>query len=226
MTGQGAEKGVAAFRARIPGWISEQYWRHYGLLIPFVRTAEGPAVLFEVRASSLRNQPGEIAFPGGAVEKGETEEEAARRETTEELLIRPEQISILGPNDHFLIPSGRMLHSYIGRISDYAGTFSADEVDHTFLVPLADLREMEPEVVENTLNVTLDRAHWEGLPNTGAYPYQKGRYQVLIYRWKDKVIWGMTAAMLESALRLIDTYALDGWFMDEGTGERNENPAF
>ena len=35
------------------------------VLLPIVRTEEGPAVLFEVRAKTLKRQPGEICFPGG-----------------------------------------------------------------------------------------------------------------------------------------------------------------
>ena len=38
------------------------------VLIPIVKTEEGPAVLFEVRAKTLKRQPGEICFPGGKYE--------------------------------------------------------------------------------------------------------------------------------------------------------------
>ena len=38
-------------------------------------------VVFEVRAHTMRQQPGEISFPGGRLEKGETPAEAAVRET-------------------------------------------------------------------------------------------------------------------------------------------------
>jgi 8-oxo-dGTP pyrophosphatase MutT (NUDIX family) len=55
----------------------------YAVLIPFVTTEEGKALLLEVR-SQLVKQPGEICFPGGRVEAGETPVETAVRETCED----------------------------------------------------------------------------------------------------------------------------------------------
>ncbi|MBP3897435.1 MAG: CoA pyrophosphatase [Mogibacterium sp.] len=65
----------------------------YAVLIPFVTTEEGKALLLEVR-SQLVKQPGEICFPGGRVEAGETPVETAVRETCEELGLKPEDIEV------------------------------------------------------------------------------------------------------------------------------------
>ena len=65
----------------------------YAVLIPFVTTEEGKALLLEVR-SQLVKQPGEICFPGGRVEAGETPAETAVRETCEELGLKPEDIEV------------------------------------------------------------------------------------------------------------------------------------
>lgn len=66
----------------------------YAVLIPFVTTEEGKALLLEVR-SQLVKQPGEICFPGGRVEAGETPVETAVRETCEELGLKPEDIEVI-----------------------------------------------------------------------------------------------------------------------------------
>jgi 8-oxo-dGTP pyrophosphatase MutT (NUDIX family) len=66
----------------------------YAVLIPFVTTEEGKALLLEVR-SQLVKQPGEICFPGGRVEAGETPAETAVRETCEELGLKPEDIEVI-----------------------------------------------------------------------------------------------------------------------------------
>ena len=54
----------------------------YSVLIPIVNTDSGDALLMEVR-SLLVKQSGEVCFPGGRIEKGETPEAAAVRETCE-----------------------------------------------------------------------------------------------------------------------------------------------
>ena len=57
--------------------ISEATQKHYAIAIPFV---DAEHFLFQVRSDKLDRQPGDICFPGGAIEIGETPEEAVIRE--------------------------------------------------------------------------------------------------------------------------------------------------
>ena len=59
----------------------------YSVLVPLVEREGGLSLLYEVRAGSLRRQPGEVCFPGGRLEGAESPEECALRETWEELGI-------------------------------------------------------------------------------------------------------------------------------------------
>ena len=43
----------------------------YAVLIPYVKTESGDALLLEIRSQKVR-QPGEVCFPGGRMEPGET----------------------------------------------------------------------------------------------------------------------------------------------------------
>lgn len=61
------------------------------------------------------SQPGDISFPGGRVEDGETFQEAAIRETCEELNLVPNQIDIWGEIG-YLIHQGRTIHCFVGKI--------------------------------------------------------------------------------------------------------------
>ena len=69
--------------------IGEHWAHHYAVILPVVDLddGKGPQILYEVRASDLDRQPGEVCFPGGQIEAGETPLEAALRETEEELAI-------------------------------------------------------------------------------------------------------------------------------------------
>ena len=76
MTGLELER---AWRGREPGLLGRKH--ACAVLCPFVETEEGLRLLFEVRAPSLRRQGGEVCFPGGRMEPGETPEQCALRET-------------------------------------------------------------------------------------------------------------------------------------------------
>ena len=70
--------------------------RGASVLIPLVWKDGEPHLLFEVRAYDLKVQPGEVCFPGGRIEEGETPQDAVLREVSEELFVRKEQVRILG----------------------------------------------------------------------------------------------------------------------------------
>ena len=74
---------------------SERLQRNAAILLPLVTVDGRDALLFEVRSKRLEMQPGEICFPGGRIESGETPERAALRELWEELRIPSWQVTLL-----------------------------------------------------------------------------------------------------------------------------------
>lgn len=60
-----------------------------------------PQVVLTVRSQHVEHHKGEISFPGGALDDGETPLEAALREADEEVGIRSEQVEILGEQSHY-----------------------------------------------------------------------------------------------------------------------------
>jgi 8-oxo-dGTP pyrophosphatase MutT (NUDIX family) len=82
------------------------------LLYPHNDTAN---LALTVRGAELRNHTGQVSFPGGRVDEGETIEQAALREANEEVGVDPRTIEILGQLTPLHIPVSRyILHPIVG----------------------------------------------------------------------------------------------------------------
>ena len=174
------------------------------VLIPLVRTDEGLAIVLEVRAQTLAIQPGEVCLPGGRIEPGETPQVAAVRETCEELLVSPEQIEVLGELGALDGPGGRALHAFVGELSDYRGTFSPDEVDRTFTLPLSWLLGHDPDVYRVSLEPRYPADYpWDLVPGGKNYPWRARVNEVPFYRGTDPLVWGATARVLRHFVALL-----------------------
>ena len=62
--------------------------------------AGNAGVLLTRRSTALRNHAGEISFPGGRIDPGETEVAAALREANEEVGLDPAAVEVIGELDH------------------------------------------------------------------------------------------------------------------------------
>ena len=176
----------------------------YAVLVPTVKTENGEALLLEVRSDKVK-QPGEICFPGGRVEKGESPAETAVRETCEELGLHPGDIKISGDPVLEIMGDGRRVWSVWGKIE--AGCLdrlelSGAEVAGVFLLPLEWLANNPPALYD--LGKTQDRdlpgklrdylAGYESFLKSGSTYY---------WEYDGHGIWGLTARIISN--RIINT---------------------
>ena len=108
------------------------------VLVPLVRQDGEYCLLYEIRSAAVR-QPGEVCFPGGKTEHGETAVQCALRETWEELAIPPEAVEVIGEMDFLHIRAGSLLRPVLGRVDSAALDAMRPcpaGVAGTFLVPL------------------------------------------------------------------------------------------
>lgn len=173
-------------------------------MVPLVPDENGLDIVLEVRAQTLVVQPGEVCLPGGRIEADESPLDAAIRETCEELCVRPSQIDVLGSLGTFDGPGGRELHAFVAKLANYQGTFSSDEVECTFTLPLEWLIEHDPDVYQVRYTPEYpDDYPWELVPNGRNYPWRARVSEVPFYRGTDPLVWGATARVLRRLAELL-----------------------
>ena len=190
------------WRSRTPGLLGRKY--ACAVLCPFVEKEDGLHLLFEVRATSLRRQGGEVCFPGGRMEPGETAEICALRETEEELRISPVHVQLLGRPD-YLSQAGKFSLEPVVGLVEAAGLAamrpSAAEVESVFTVPLEFFRTQPPKIYTCTLepNVPADFPYDE-VGVSPAYRWDTGEAEIPIWHWEGHTIWGLTGRIVKNLI--------------------------
>ena len=165
------------------------------ILIPIVRDKDEPALLMEVRSLKVR-QPGEVCFPGGHIEAGETCMDAALRETYEELGIRPSSVNVLPGME----PEWHMEKKYVYPVLAEIDPFEPEslllrqeEVSEVFTMPFSWLLSHEPAVYD------ISDPESEKLPvilRQYLRNYQRGPNTTYYWAYEQYGIWGLTARLL------------------------------
>lgn len=174
--------------------------KYFSVIVPLVMTEDGLSLIFEVRASKLRTQPGDICFPGGNIEKGETPLEGAIRETKEEIGIEIFKEDILGQFDTMYGFSGYSLYTFIAEVeADAMEKLSAneDEVAEVFTVPLQFFIENPAVHYDMDVVSKTEDFPYEETGISPDYNWRVGKNIIPLYNYKGKVIWGVTARIIE-----------------------------
>jgi 8-oxo-dGTP pyrophosphatase MutT (NUDIX family) len=196
------ERLARKYRGRRPGLLGAR--REYAVLCPLLEGDGGLQLLFEVRASALR-QGGQVCFPGGQLEPGETPEDAALRETEEELAIPRSAVKLLGAADFLCNQAGFLLRPVVGLVSAEglaAMRPSPAEVAEAFTVPLAFFRDTAPQVWTYALAPQPPEDFpYEAVGIPRDYPWARGQVEVPVWHYQGHVIWGMTARIVRDLVK-------------------------
>ena len=197
------ETTLADLSGRLPEACHEKNAQDAAVLIPLLQKDGEWHILFEVRSASVR-QPLEICFPGGRIEENETEEEAAVRETAEELCIGKEQVRIVCGMHKLMRSSGGFITSYLGILQDYEGTYSREECDHVFTLPLKQLLDMPCSMYKGrTVSIQPEDFPYDKIPHGRKYPFRSAQRTWYFYETDGGVIWGITAEILYRCLEVL-----------------------
>jgi len=200
------EEKVKSLAGRHPNILGHEECLKYAVLISLVKYQNELCVLFEKRAAKLNIQPGEICFPGGAIETTDrSKEEAAKRETCEELNLGHEDIDVITGLDVFVSPFNIIVYPFLGYIKDVNKIkINKDEVEYVFYVPLNYLLETEPLKTKIQLKLVLPEDFpYELIPDGRDYAYRDGQLPQNFYIWHSEVIWGLTARILDHFIELL-----------------------
>lgn len=140
---------------------------------------EEPGMLLLHRPSHMRAHPGQVAFPGGKIDPGETPVEAALRETHEELGIPAEKVHVIGTGDIFRTHSGYEITPVLATVpADLEIIPNPTEVAQWFEPPAGFMLHPHNQIVR-----------WMERQDGTMHPY----YEIL---WGEHRTWGVTASII------------------------------
>ena len=191
--------GHAAHRRMAPRYdmrrealsIENRTCREAAVLALLLPSDDMPSVVLTVRRDDLNDHAGQISFPGGEREEGESLREAALREADEEVDLPPSSVRLLGGlTPLFIPPSNFCVHPFVGVVDPAPVLRPTDrEVAEVLHAPLHHLLDPDTRVVET----------WALHDEAVEVPY---------YDVAGHTVWGATAMMLSELLALVEDAGL------------------
>lgn len=154
------------------------------VLVPIVAHPD-PTVLLTLRSPRLSSHAGQVSFPGGRIEDGETPEAAAVREAAEEVGLDPRLPELIGRLPEHLTGTGFRVIPVVALVpSPLNLTPDPAEVTETFELPLS---------------TVLDPA----APERRSGEFRGRRRGFWVWPHERHYIWGATAAILVNLARVL-----------------------
>ncbi|MGE5479937.1 MAG: NUDIX hydrolase [Chloroflexota bacterium] len=165
--------------------------RESATLVPLVEMPGGELeLLFTLRAADMKSHAGQISFPGGRTEQGETAEQTALRETMEEIGWRRDEAQLLGRlSTIYVVPSNFLITpvvAYFAKPQPFE--ISEAEVDSVFFYPLKEF--LKPDLLAYTERLIMGKR--VPTPQWNVHPRAP--------------LWGATAMVLKELISLYEEF--------------------
>jgi 8-oxo-dGTP pyrophosphatase MutT (NUDIX family) len=159
------------------------------VLVPVVDRPE-PTVILTERPKTMRKHPGQISFPGGRIDPGDSGPVAAAlREAEEEIGLPRERVEVIGIADLYRTITGFEVTPVVGVVPPgLALAPHPGEVADMFEAPLYYLLDPSRQVVRTVEFQGRERSYYEII-------------------WGERRIWGATAAMIVNLSRRLELAA-------------------
>ena len=155
--------------------------RESAVLMLFGEGPDGPDLLLTERSHTMRSHPGQVAFPGGSLDPGETPVQAALREAQEETGLDPAGVAVIGQLPQLHLPASNFAVTPVlgwWRDTSPVSVASLEEVHAVYRAPIAEL--VDPT---HRIRVRSPRTSWL-MPG------------FLIGPDKDVILWGFTGGIV------------------------------
>ena len=156
------------------------------VLVPLFQKGEDCHLLFTKRSEEVKYHKGEISFPGGVVDEGDSElEETALREAFEEIGLKENDVQIIGVLDDIVTITEFIVTPIVG-LFPYPYPLKISEVEIAALI-------------EVPLSFLLDEEYFSEREIIRGNQMEV----VYAYQYEKHIIWGATARILKQFLDLI-----------------------
>jgi 8-oxo-dGTP pyrophosphatase MutT (NUDIX family) len=152
-----------------------------------VTDKQGPGILVTKRPETMRAHPGQWALPGGRIDPGESERDAARRELSEELGLQLAPDVVLGLLDDYPTRSGYLITPVVMWAGDVVGTITPNPAEvaevHIAHESVLDVTPMFADIPESPRPIIR-------LPMLGAWIHAPTA--AVIYQFRELALHGRT----------------------------------
>lgn len=185
-----ADKIASVLQARVPQIIPGSHFKPAAVLVAIQEREDDDYLVLTKRSEQLNHHRGQVAFPGGRLDRGDSDElQAALRESREEIGIDPSHVRILGRLDQVTAAYNFVVTPFVGVIPPaYEFCLNPFETEAVFFVPITALLQPRSLTIAERLST-----HGEPI------------YHFYIDGWD---IWGATARIIVQFLELIYGYEI------------------
>jgi 8-oxo-dGTP pyrophosphatase MutT (NUDIX family) len=178
--------------------------RESAVLVLFGDGPGGPELLLTERNHDMRSHPGQVSFPGGSLDPGETPREAALREAWEETGLDASGVEVFGELPPLYLPPSNFAVTPVlawWHTPSAVSVVSPDEVHAVLRVPIRELMDPEHRITVRSPN---------GYVGPG----------FLVGDDHDVILWGFTAGVVARLFEYL------GWLEDLPGAPERDLPAY